>query len=44
MPSMIRVINHERRKQRRNHLPIKDPVFIEGNEDDPVSELRLMAA
>jgi len=28
----------------RNHLPINDPVFIEGNDDDPVSELRLMAA
>ncbi len=28
----------------RNHLPISDPVFIEGNEDDPVSELCLMAA
>jgi hypothetical protein len=28
----------------RDHLPINDPVFIEGNMDDPVSELRLMAA
>ncbi len=28
----------------RDHLPIKDPVFVEGNIDDPVSELRLMAA
>jgi hypothetical protein len=28
----------------RDQLPIKDPAFIEGNEDDPVSELCLMAA
>lgn len=28
----------------RDHLPISDRVFVEGNIDDPVSELRLMAA
>jgi hypothetical protein len=28
----------------RNHLPISDAVFVEGNENDPVSELFLMAA
>ena len=28
----------------RDHLPISGAVFIEGNGDDPVSELRLMAA
>ena len=28
----------------RDHLPINDPVFIEGNMDDPVAELHLMAA
>lgn len=28
----------------RNHLPVSDAVFVEGNENDPVSELFLMAA
>lgn len=28
----------------RSHLPISDAVFVEGNADDPVSELCLMAA